>query len=208
MKHRSGFTLIELLIVVAIIGVLAAIAVPNFLNAQIRSKIARVEADQQSLGTAIEMYRLDHGMPPPSSYLAGAALYDFAAKYRPLTTPIAYLSGIPSDPFPHRSIRDMDQSVDYKNEVAGAFAYGYFRADLSGPGGQYDFGTHKWMVSSSGPDGLLQYFAYFPQDETEGEELCAVCNIQTPSVLLVATQYDASNGMRSSGDIIRWSSNF
>ena len=121
-----------------------------------------------------------------------------------MTTPTAYLTSIPADPFPHRSARELDKSVDYKQVVPGAYAYGYFRADRSGPGGRYDFGTHKWMVTSSGPDGLLQYFAYYPQSETEGTELCAVCNIQTPGVLLIATVYDSSNGLRSPGEIIRW----
>lgn len=203
---NKAFTLIELLIVVAIIGILAAIAIPNFLNAQVRAKISRVVSDHKSLSVAIEMYRLDRGQPPHSVMYGGLKLYDFASKYKPLTTPTAYISTVPKDPFPHRSNREMDQSIDFKKVVSGAKTYGYFRADTSGPGGQYNFGTHKWMVSSSGPDGLLEYFSYYPQSETEGDELCSVCNIQSPSILLVATVYDSSNGLRSSGEIIRWHS--
>ncbi|MGI6458320.1 MAG: prepilin-type N-terminal cleavage/methylation domain-containing protein [bacterium] len=52
----SAFTLIELLIVVAIIGILAAIAVPNFLNAQIRAKVSKTESEMRSFVTAQEMY--------------------------------------------------------------------------------------------------------------------------------------------------------
>ncbi len=63
--NAGGFTLIELLIVVAIIGILAAVAIPNFLNAQIRSKIAQAESEMRSIGTALESYRLDHDIYPP-----------------------------------------------------------------------------------------------------------------------------------------------
>ena len=54
-----AFTLIELLIVVAIIAILAVIAVPNFLEAQTRSKVSRVRADHFALATALEAYRVN-----------------------------------------------------------------------------------------------------------------------------------------------------
>ena len=60
---QRGFTLIELLIVVAIIAILAAIAVPNFLEAQTRSKVARCKADMRTVATAIEAYTLDYNRP-------------------------------------------------------------------------------------------------------------------------------------------------
>jgi general secretion pathway protein G len=66
MRHRNekGFTLIELLIVVAIIGIIAAIAIPNLLNAIQRGKQKRTMADIRSCGTAVESYSIDNGFPP------------------------------------------------------------------------------------------------------------------------------------------------
>ncbi|MCA9447275.1 MAG: prepilin-type N-terminal cleavage/methylation domain-containing protein, partial [Candidatus Omnitrophica bacterium] len=65
LTHQSaGFTLIELLIVIAIILILIAIALPNFLSAQIRAKVTRAEADLRSLATAIEFFRTEHAHYP------------------------------------------------------------------------------------------------------------------------------------------------
>ena len=64
MKNQKGFTLIELLIVVAIIGIIAAIAIPNLLNAIDRSKQKRTMADMRSIGTACEEYSIDNNFYP------------------------------------------------------------------------------------------------------------------------------------------------
>ncbi len=62
---ENAFTLIELLIVVAIIGILAAIAVPNFINAQIRAKVARVQSEEKSIRDAYTQYFMDRNAWPP-----------------------------------------------------------------------------------------------------------------------------------------------
>jgi general secretion pathway protein G len=63
-KTQGGFTLIELLIVVAIIGIIAAIAIPNLLNAIDRGKQKRTMADIRSIGTSVEAYAVDVNFYP------------------------------------------------------------------------------------------------------------------------------------------------
>ena len=114
MKKLEGFTLIELLIVVAIIAILAAIAVPNFLEAQTRAKVSRTKADMRTIALAEEAYRVDntkyfsnyYGLHQPDR--PGNVSWWFSLKDRdgkelgsgwPLTTPVSYLASYPMDVF-------------------------------------------------------------------------------------------------------------
>jgi prepilin-type N-terminal cleavage/methylation domain-containing protein len=122
MRKSQGFTLIELLIVVAIIAILAAIAIPNFLEAQIRAKVSRCHSDMRSLATALESYFVDNNTYPPMGWNVDTtpdalkqALEDNCAgrtfrirsgdpgdgenDFHTLTTPVAYITSYPPDPF-------------------------------------------------------------------------------------------------------------
>ncbi len=62
-KRRGGFTLVEIMIVVAIIALLAAIAVPNFMRSRKRAQGTRMKEDLRIIDHAVEQYAIDHSTP-------------------------------------------------------------------------------------------------------------------------------------------------
>lgn len=90
MTDTRAFTLIELLIVVAIIGILAAIAVPNFLNAQIRAKIAHSKSELRTYKMIQQQYKMDHIDIPGH--------YDGKEEHCPYIN-LGYISAPLTDPF-------------------------------------------------------------------------------------------------------------
>lgn len=65
---RRGFTLIELMIVIAIIIILAAVAIPNYLKMTSRAKTAAIQSDLKALATALETYKTDWGHYPGTDW--------------------------------------------------------------------------------------------------------------------------------------------
>ncbi len=220
MKKMRGFTLIELLIVVAIIAILAAIAIPNFLDAQIRSKVSRVKTDQRSLATGLEAYFVDSNsyvayavgdqgangfaMPAPGAgndQVGATLIYTFRVHtpgneyFHTLTTPIAYMTSFIRDPF-----------ADTK--MSG---FGYY-CDISG-----------WIITSYGPDTDENWAASsgaskvpgdlrMTNNEPEVETVYTSMHSQPTLTLQClfsahapgeAFTYDPTNGTISPGDVYR-----
>ncbi|MBM3333901.1 prepilin-type N-terminal cleavage/methylation domain-containing protein [Candidatus Sumerlaeota bacterium] len=203
MREERGFTLIELLIVVAIIAILAAIAVPNFLEAQVRAKISRVKTDMRTLAVAMEAYRQDWTDYPPDRGNYGNREYP---SWVALTTPVAYTTSILFNPFPATDLRD------YGPDIKGQTVYIY-GADSRATGNHgwpaimYGGLGLFWWILSAGPDldaDLEDYPAW--GDGQPWYELDVGIDTGTGvyrGTPRAAVLYDATNGTISSGDIIR-----
>ena len=156
----------------AIIGILAAIAVPNFLNAQIRAKVSRTYADERALSTAVEMYRLDLGAYPPEDSNK-QEVRNFTKLVR-LTTPNAYMSSIPSDPF-----NQLSDSIVFNEPPIPYATYHYTSINDSRntPLPSW-WGPYSWNLMGYGPD----------RDPSAYQSL----------------DYDPTNGLVSLGNILLW----
>lgn len=211
-----AFTLIELLIVVAIIAILAAIAVPNFLEAQTRAKISRCAADMRAIRTGLVTYKLDTNKYPETDYGAGTRETVIGAGMDRLTTPISYLSTVPLSPFKEKNIGGAEGRhckvrgcfLYVRGRVAeGTPAHGQIR-DGDNNGYDDDYSSDRVLYILLGGGSLAERFGQRTKGEWELKSVGPNNVDDFNTIGLNARSYDPTNGTVSAGDVVVFSDIF
>jgi prepilin-type N-terminal cleavage/methylation domain-containing protein len=217
---KRAFTLIELLIVIAIIAILALIAVPNFLEAQTRAKVSRTNADQRSIGVAIEAYSVDWGGPPigqweaicwtPSYYGHPNGASQIVAMWSTLTTPVAYMTSIPYDVFIDKGFKNMAGGNVANRDLFHYTYHSVFPVTRGGGGGSMgpmfaaaaNYGV-SWYLESYGPS--RRYSANIDQGRSGARALARQPTATGGNAQMGYPDlfYDSTNGTMSFGYIMR-----
>lgn len=175
-RTRRGLSLIELLLVVAVLAILAAIALPSLTDAQVRSMVARTKADFASLRTVIESYHVDHAEYPRMTMLGDdtythpdGRVESMGGTLGPwVTTPVAYTTYYEwPDPFtyPVRSL-PFDLRIYTYHRTADvlplAMAEGVLLESVYGPRTHrhymlWSFGPSVFLTGREGLDFELEY---------------------------------------------------
>jgi prepilin-type N-terminal cleavage/methylation domain-containing protein len=172
-ERRGAFTLIELLVVIGIIAILALIAVPNFLEAHTRARVARVRADLRTVATAMEAYAVDFGAYP---FVDPRQEHTYLADIPMLTTPLAYMTALPLDAFELADRRSHRQRY-YRYYPMAYWVHFYPQIQLKG---------WLWLAMSNGPNRRIDIDENNVQDAIDGNFWMV---------------YDPTNGTLSFGDV-------
>ncbi len=125
MKAKSGFTLVEILIVVVILGILAAIVIPQFTEASTEAKTSSLCTDLQTMRSQIELYKIQHNDLLPAA--SGDTALDFQARMCAQTNIAGdagsdygpYLQKIPTNQFVDSNLVEIDGTVGGGVATAG-----------------------------------------------------------------------------------------
>ena len=214
MLNKKGFTLIELLIVVAIIAILAAIAIPNFLQAQVRSKVSAAKSNMRTVATGLESYYIDNNEYPPSHTGYSGTSGDYAANNYmvplEITTPIAYISSYPPDPFDRyqtmnpvarRTLRYRHPGWGYVFNPDGTEAFSdislYVPNGFPNDGDNYPtLDTNHWYRAEKASPVAWGLWSAGPDGDFESESGVQPCRS--------ISWYDPTNGTVSNGNICRF----
>jgi type II secretion system protein G len=127
--HKKGFTLIELMIVIAIIGILATIAIPKFVNISDKAKEAATVANLSALRSALSIYHADtDGLWP---YRLNNKSYSTGGRRYPAFLP-KYMEEIPTMKLPRHTKHAETKKVAYDNHLHKKDYGCWFYQELAG----------------------------------------------------------------------------